>query len=135
MAVHGIDHINIRTSNMAATLAFLKSVLGINPQPVNGLRSMDKVAWVCDDDGRAIIHVVRSDIPNAPGEPVPAQAGPGSGAIHHVALNCSNYEQMRGRIVASGTPFRERDVKQLGLRQLFVEDPCGITYELNFNNI
>lgn len=134
MAVHGIDHINIRTGAMESTLAFLRDTLGLVPRPVQGLNSMEKVAWVCDSEGHAVLHIVRADSPNAPGEPVPDAPPFGSGAIHHVALNCSGHNEMRERIVASGVHFRERHVTSLGLRQLFVEDPAGILYELNFSD-
>jgi hypothetical protein len=39
---------------------------------------------------------------------------------------------MYRRLKAMNLPYRERTVPGLGLHQLFLEDPSGITIELNF---
>ena len=39
---------------------------------------------------------------------------------------------MQARPKASGVAFRERAVPNLGLHQAFVEDPNGVTTELNY---
>jgi len=39
---------------------------------------------------------------------------------------------MHRRLQDSNLPYRERTVPGLGLHQLFVEDPSGITIELNY---
>jgi hypothetical protein len=39
---------------------------------------------------------------------------------------------MRERLGARGIPFRERRVPGMALDQIFLEDPNGVTIELNF---
>ena len=39
---------------------------------------------------------------------------------------------MKARFNAAGCAFRERLVPSLNLAQLFLEDPNGVTIELNF---
>ena len=39
---------------------------------------------------------------------------------------------MLARLKASDVPYRERQVPGMDLYQLFVEDPNGITLELNY---
>ena len=39
---------------------------------------------------------------------------------------------MTARLEARGIPARQREVPGLGLRQLFVQDPNGVTIELNY---
>jgi hypothetical protein len=39
---------------------------------------------------------------------------------------------MRTRFETAGVPFRERTVPNMNLEQIFLEDPNGVTIELNF---
>lgn len=56
----------------------------------------------------------------------------GSAAVDHIAFIASDLSDMHRRLQQGGVPFRERTVPGLGLHQLFVEDPSGITIELNY---
>ncbi len=59
---------------------------------------------------------------------------PGSltGAIHHVALNCSGYDEVLARISGAGMEFQINTVEAIGLRQIFTADPNNVLLELNF---
>ena len=39
---------------------------------------------------------------------------------------------MHRRLKAAGLAYRERTVPSLGLHQVFVEEPSGLTVEINF---
>jgi len=56
----------------------------------------------------------------------------GSGAVDHVAFLATNWPQMRERCNANGVKFVERTVPLLGLHQVFIVDPSGVTIELNY---
>jgi catechol 2,3-dioxygenase-like lactoylglutathione lyase family enzyme len=56
----------------------------------------------------------------------------GSAAVDHLAFMASGWGGMRDRMQGAGLAFRERTVPSLGLHQVFVEDPSGITIELNY---
>ena len=88
--------------------------------------------WVLDEAGAAIVHVAGADqvFPGDQHKPFTAQSG--SGAIDHVALRCSGYDGIKARLKAMQVPFWENHVARARLRQIFVEEPTGITLELGF---
>src|SRR3546814_19483909 len=57
MAVIGIDHVNIRTPDVAATLGFFRDVLEMTVTPPPGRSSISDSGWVLDGNGHAAIHV------------------------------------------------------------------------------
>ena len=83
-----------------------------------------------DAEGRAIVHINSLDCrrtcdrPITPGEP--------TGALHHVALRLSGYEEMKARLDAQGRDYNENLLEAISLRQLFTVDPNNILLELNF---
>lgn len=132
MRVEALDHVNIRTPDVAATSRFFADVLAMTVTPSPGDPDPEKAAWICDVEGRAVVHLAICDIAY-PWEAEAPPAGPaGSGRLHHVALRCAGYPAMVARLEGKQISFRASDVPQVGLRQLFVEEPNGILLELNF---
>lgn len=131
MPVIGLNHINIRTPDYAETIAFMRSVLGMTVMPVPGRSATDRAAWVCDANGSPIIHIARADVAYNSEETLPKPAPRGSGAVHHLALSCSDYMGMKKQLELSDVHFRENSPAE-GVKQLFVLDPTGITFELSF---
>lgn len=128
MHVSAIDHVNILTDDLAATAAFYAAVLGLTqaerPHAVSGHVG----AWMCDAQGRALVHLQWNDpardfAPHVPGAP--------TGSFHHVAFRCAGFAEARARLEARGIAHRVND-GLYGLRQIFVTDPNGISVELNF---
>jgi catechol 2,3-dioxygenase-like lactoylglutathione lyase family enzyme len=133
MPVLGLNHINIRTPDFTRTVAFLRDALGMKVSPVPQFDSIDKAAWVYDDSGWPVLHLASADVPYSSTEVLPAPPPRGSGAIHHVALSCVDFEAMRSRLTALEFTFREGHNIDTGVRQIFVRDPTNILLELNFN--
>lgn len=133
MSVLGVNHLNIRTPDFTRTVAFLRDALGMKVTPRPESDSIERVAWVYDASGAPLLHLASADVPYSPTEVLPAPPPRGSGAIHHVALACSDFEAMRSRLVALDIGFRESYVPETGVRQIFVRDPTDILVELNFN--
>lgn len=133
MRVEALDHVNLRTPDVAGTARFFADVLGLTIAPSPGTDDAARALWICDGDGRAIIHLARPDIAY-PWEPEGgvAPAPPGTGRLHHVALRCTGYSVMRARLDAMGIAAHANDIPQVSLRQLFVTDPNGVMLELNF---
>lgn len=130
MAVRGLDHVNIVARDLDATAEFYTRLLGLRrgETPVTGMGLTG--AWMLDDEGAAIIHLVGFD-------PARHAAGrdenTGTGWIDHVALACEGFEAMKQRCEAMGLAYRVND-RQFGrLRQVFVQDPNNVTLELNFS--
>ena len=59
---------------------------------------------------------------------------PGSltGALHHVALKCVGYDEVKARLDAMGAAYQENLVAAINLRQIFTPDPNNVLLELNF---
>jgi catechol 2,3-dioxygenase-like lactoylglutathione lyase family enzyme len=134
MPIDRLDHYAIRTADLDATRHFYTEIMGleVGPRPAFDFPGV----WLYRD-GAALVHVVGID-PNDPsgllaylGEKATAQ-GEGSGRIDHIAFIGSDLPAVREGFVSQGIAFRERTVPSLHLHQIFLEDPNGITIEINF---
>ena len=138
-----LDHCNIRTFDLDATIAFYTDIVELRDGAFPGTRSMG--AWLYDASDRPILHVIAID----PSDPeaalgrvrdrLGALAGDldveslnGGGAIDHIAFECDDYDQMKAKLEVRGFAYTVNDVPSIRLRQLFVNDPNGVTLELNF---
>jgi catechol 2,3-dioxygenase-like lactoylglutathione lyase family enzyme len=128
-----LDHYSIRTTQLDATERFYTDVLGfaVGPRPDFPFPGV----WLYQG-GIAVVHVVGID-PNDPsglGDYLGDKAGDaaGTGTIDHVAFVGSDVAAMRERFRDKGVPFRDRVVPSMNLEQVFLEDPNGVTIELNF---
>lgn len=117
--IGGLDHINIETTDLPASLHFYQEVLGLEP----GWRPSFDVpgAWLYIDDQPVVHLVVRPNVHPAP-----------TGAIHHVALKATGLDDMTRRFEQHGIEFSKTIVPDLNVTQVFVDDPNGVKLELNF---
>lgn len=129
MRVEALDHINIIVADIDAAADFYSSLFGLERRDAPPPLTPRNAQWMYDGDGRAIIHITSLDCPRAYDRDV--APGP-TGSIHHVALRCSGYEEMIGRLTARGLDHQLNLIDAIGLRQIFVEDPHGVLLELNF---
>lgn len=118
--VTGLDHVNIRTTDLAATKAFLCEVLGLEegwrpPFPFPG-------AWLYAGD-KDVVHLVEVKAPAEPSE---------GSALDHFAFDISDYGEVLQRIEQTGFAFRATTTPGTSVRQIFVRDPNGVTVELNW---
>lgn len=129
-----LDHFSIRTTDVDGTRDFFVRVLGME----SGERPPFKFpgAWLyCA--GKDVIHIIGIDPSDKSGlveylGDRDEGALTGTGAIDHLAFMADDIEGMRARLKAEGIAAREREVPLLGVRQIFLEDPNGVTIELNF---
>ena len=128
----GFNHLNVRSPDFKRTVDFLREALGMAVTPVPGHESNEKAVWVYDANGSPILHMASSDIPYSATEVLPDNPPRGSGAIHHVAFTCTDYDGMRARLIELGVEIRENHDATTGVRQIFVRDPSDINFELNF---
>jgi catechol 2,3-dioxygenase-like lactoylglutathione lyase family enzyme len=132
MPVLGLNHVNVRTPDFMRTVEFLRDALGMTVTAVPEHESNHKAAWAYDHSGVPVLHLASADVAYSPDEVLPAEPPRGSGAVHHIALTCAGFEDMRARLAALSVSFRENHMAEAGVRQLFVKDPTGILLELNF---
>jgi catechol 2,3-dioxygenase-like lactoylglutathione lyase family enzyme len=130
MAIRKLDHFSIRTSRLDETKAFYVDVLALTDGPRPPFKFPG--AWLyCGTD--ALVHLIGVD--PATTEYLGDKEGGntiGTGSLDHVAFIASGLSEMRQRLTEAGTLFRERTVPDLGLHQLFIDDPNGVTIELNY---
>lgn len=129
MNVNALDHVNIVTADLAGSARFYEALLGLTP--ANGPPPMpaDQVVWMRDAGGRAVIHLNSIDAPRF----FDRDMAPGAtGALHHVALSCTGFDEVMARIVAMGLAHEVNEIAAIGFRQIFVSDPNAVLLELNF---
>ena len=138
-----LDHCNIRTFDLDATIAFYTDVVELKDGAFPGTRSMG--AWLYDASDRPILHLIAID-PKDPeaalgrvrdrlgalGGDLDVESMNGTGVIDHIAFECDDYDKMKSKLEARGLVYTSSDVPSINLRQLFVNDPNGVTLELNF---
>jgi hypothetical protein len=83
-----------------------------------------------DAENRAIIHINSLDCYRAYDREI--EPGALTGALHHVALRCSGYDEVKGRLNDMGAEYKENLVSAINLRQIFTPDPNNVLLELNF---
>lgn len=117
--ISGLDHINIRTADLAGTTRVFTEMLGLT---VGWRPPFDfPGAWLYAGD-KDVVHLVQVD------EPAAASAG---SALDHFAFDISDYDEVLKRVEASGLKFTATATPGTTVRQIFVRDPNGVTIELN----
>jgi catechol 2,3-dioxygenase-like lactoylglutathione lyase family enzyme len=58
----------------------------------------------------------------------------GTGPVDHIAFNADGYDALVARIESKGLGYSTNLLDDIGLRQIFIEDPNGVTLELNFRS-
>jgi catechol 2,3-dioxygenase-like lactoylglutathione lyase family enzyme len=138
-----LEHCNIRSFDLATTIRFYEDVIGLRAGPMPGRQGQG--AWLYDESDIPVIHVIALDpdkreaslaeIRHRLGDlagPLDLSAMQGTGVIDHLAFRCRDHAAMLARIEARGLPHRTFDIPAYKLRQIFVNDPSGVTLELNF---
>ena len=129
MRVEALDHVNVITADLEGSVRFYAELFGLEPRDGPPPLTHENARWMYDVAGRAVIHINTLECPRAYDREV--HAGP-TGALHHVALRCSGYEELRARLASYGLEHRINVVAAVGLRQIFVLDPNQVLLELNF---
>ena len=125
MFVQKLDHVNFRVKDPEATIAFLQDVLMMGRHDV-------MKSWLLDNDGNPVIHVGNIEGPYPSDGFRPFDGDVEGGPVHHVALNCLDYDAVLARLVERGLEHCSNHIPQVALRQLFVPEPGGVLLELNF---
>ncbi len=127
MQVNGLNHVNIIAANLAKTVEFYESVLGLEAQPFPMVIPDFDGRWIVDHQGQPIFHVQAFN-PKRHAGIISGATGP----IDHVSLTCVGFAETRQRLEELGIDYSVND-RQIGnLRQIFLSDPDNINLELNF---
>lgn len=125
MPLARLDHVNLRTANLAAMEAFYVEALGMTPGPrppfaFNG-------TWLyCD--GQATVHLVEVPSVEVLGQPAPA----GELRLEHFAFAAAGLAEFLARLKQRGEPYRIGVVPGFGIVQVNVHDPDGNHIHVDF---
>ena len=125
MGLKRIEHYNIHTSRLNETVEFYDKVLGMKAgdRPPFSFPG----AWIYLGD-TPVLHLV-----DVTGDRQSDRKGlHGTGALDHIAFEATGLPEMRTKLARDGVKFQERIVPRSGVTQIFVEDPNGLTLELNY---
>jgi len=142
MLITRLDHYSIRSTDVTACAAFYQQTLALVPGPRPNFPFPG--AWLYRADaqgessGNALVHLVGvgAEDGNGLADYLGAKADrpqDGTGALDHIAFHAVDLPGMYHRLAANGIAFRERRVPGMALHQLFLQDPCGVTLELNYD--
>ena len=128
-----LDHFLVMTHDVDGTRDFYRDVLGFQQgfRPDLGFLGhwlyLGDVAAIHIAEWDYTAHSLRLGILVT----VPAQ---GTGVLDHVAFNApgNRHALLVERLRAKGLSFHPHDSPQIGLRQIFLEDPDRLKLELNF---
>lgn len=129
MKVNALDHVNIIAADLDGTARFYAELFGLDRRNAPPPLTPDNAQWMYDDADRPIFHINSVDCPRTFERAV--VPGP-TGSIHHIALNCSGFDEMIARLDARGMARQVNLIEAIGLRQIFTTDPNGVLLELNF---
>ena len=139
MPVECLDHYSIRTTDLEASRHFYTTVLGfqVGPRPPFDFPGLWIYAGEPAAGSNGVVHIIGID-PTDPeglkaylGDRDPSSLS-GSGTVDHIAFAATGLADMRRRCASLAITTRERTVPALGLHQVFLEDPSGVTIELNY---
>ena len=125
MQVNALDHVNIRSRDIAASARFYAELLDLEVRNAPAPMTPEQALWICDRQGRAIIHLVQHN--NEKGAPGP------TGPIDHIALNCTGKRELIERLKQRGLECGVFDMPDGSRTLIFTRDPHGVSLELNFD--
>lgn len=119
MAIDGMNHFTVLTTNLEKCKAFYIDVLGLT----EGYRPPFDFpgAWLYSGD-QAILHIIA-------GRPLPTDA---QGIIDHMAFTASNLQSVIDTLNQHGIAFKLHRLIGEQTWQLFCHDPDGAKIELDF---
>ena len=139
MPIGRLDHYSIRTLDVEASRHFYTQVMGFQV----GFRPPFKFPglWLYNGaphpESYGVVHIIGVDLNDPEGLKEylgdrDLESLKGTGTVDHMAFNATDLADMRSRLKRNKVEYRERTVPDLGLHQVFFEDPSGVTIELNF---
>lgn len=137
--IETLNHFSIRTTDLESTRKFYEEVLRlkVGPRPNFAFPGLWIYAGDTSNSYNAMVHIIGIDRNDPEGLKKylgdrAESALSGSGALDHVAFFATDLAGMQAHLKGLGITPRERTVPNLGLHQLFLDDPNGIVIELNY---
>jgi catechol 2,3-dioxygenase-like lactoylglutathione lyase family enzyme len=140
MPIGRLDHYSIRTLDLGASERFYTQVLGfqVGPRPPFPFPGIWLYNGAPTPGSNGVVHIIGIDVNDAQGlidylgDIDLEKLKDGTGTLDHIAFLATDRVPLVNRCAAHGIAIRERTVPSLGLHQVFIEDPSGVTIELNY---
>jgi catechol 2,3-dioxygenase-like lactoylglutathione lyase family enzyme len=133
MPLSHLEHFLIQAEDLEATRDWYVGVLGLRdgPHPDFGF----PVHWLYIGESD-VLHLTQGGAAVSENRKrylgQESMATRGSGVVDHVAFRATGLDEMVARLERLGVAYKERQVDEQGLYQLFLFDPNGVKIELNF---
>ena len=135
MPLSHLEHFLLQTADMEQTREWYVKVLGMRVGPSPDFKF--PVFWLYLGD-KDVVHVTEGGAKVSENRKryvgQESQATTGSGAIDHLAFRATGLREMMAHLRELGVDFKQRQVDDQGLYQLFMFDPNGVKIELNYSN-
>tara|TARA_B100000959_G_scaffold286566_1_gene365840 strand:+ start:4687 stop:5094 length:408 start_codon:yes stop_codon:yes gene_type:complete len=119
MQLNSLDHVNIRTANLADMTTFYTQTLGLNAGPRPPFEFGG--SWLyCGE--QAVVHLVEVEV----------QPSLNEVQIEHFAFLASGLSSFLSRLKTSATTYDVQLIPESGRRQINVRDPDGNHIEIQF---
>lgn len=133
MPLSHLEHFLIQSADLEGTKDWYIRVLGLSdgPHPDFGV----PVHWLYIGE-RDVLHLTQGGANVSENRKrylgQESEAVHGSGVVDHVAFRATGLAETIAHLQRLGVAFKERQVDNQGLYQLFLFDPNGVKIELNF---
>lgn len=117
--LQALDHVTLRSTDLARTLAFYQQLLGMEPGPRPAFGIPGSWLYV---GGRPVLHVLEMPLEGR------------IGVIDHVAFEARGRAVLSARFDAAAVPFNLVALPDGSALQMFLCDPDGARIELVFRN-
>ncbi len=133
MPLDHLQHILIQSADLEGTKDWWVDVLGLEVGPHPDFRV--PVYWLYLK-GRDVLHITTGGKDASENRKrfagQESEATYGSGVVDHIAFHATGLDDMMARLDARGVAYKQRQITDRNLYQLFLFDPNGVKVELNF---
>lgn len=124
MQIMRLDHVNIRTTQLHAMIAWYTDVLGLSSGPRPSF--LFDGAWMYAN-GIAVVHLVEIEGPAAVGTEMDLK-------LEHFAFSARGVPEFKKKLAASGTKYCETHLADVGLSAFNIWDPDGNHIHVDFES-
>ncbi len=113
-----LNHVNITTRDTDRAAKFYAQVLGLEegPNPAFARR----LRWMYQG-AQPLVHISEAE---------ESWTGGGEASFQHIAFRITNHDTAKQRVEELGLKYRINIMEDFSIRQIFFDDPDGVTVEL-----